>query len=56
MLFRSDLPQGPVSIPCGGTHAASLEETGGIQVTLTAEEGDGAVTVTMDTICVQPAG
>lgn len=51
-----DLPQGPVSIPCGGTHAASLKETGGIQVTLTAEEGDGAVTVTMDTICVQPAG
>ncbi|WP_104053387.1 MULTISPECIES: metal-dependent hydrolase [unclassified Arthrobacter] len=51
-----DLPGGTVSIPCGGTHAASLKETGGIQVTLTAEEGDGAVTVTMDTICVQPAG
>ena len=51
-----DLPGGTVSIPCGGTHAASLKETGGIQVTLTTEEGDGAVTVTMDTICVQPAG
>ncbi|MCC3266018.1 metal-dependent hydrolase [Arthrobacter gengyunqii] len=51
-----DLPEGTVRIPCGGTHAASLKETGGIQVTLTAEEGDGAVTVTMDTICVQPAG
>ncbi len=51
-----DLPDGPVRIPCGGTHAASLQETGGIQVTLAADEGDGAVTVTMDTICVQPAG
>ena len=51
-----DLPGGTVRIPCGGTHAASLKETGGIQVTLSAEEGDGAVTVTMDTICVQPAG
>ncbi|MDN3480716.1 metal-dependent hydrolase [Arthrobacter sp. APC 3897] len=51
-----DLPEGTVSIPCGGTHAASLQETGGIQVTLTATEGDGAVTVIMDTICVQPAG
>ena len=26
------------------------------QVTLTADAGDGAVTLTMDTICVQPAG
>ncbi|WAP52066.1 metal-dependent hydrolase [Arthrobacter sp. ATA002] len=51
-----DLPEGTVSIPCGGTHAASLLETGGIQVTLTASEGDGAVTVVMDTICVSPAG
>ena len=51
-----DLPEGTVSIPCGGTHAASLQETGGIQVTLTAAEGDGAVTLTMDTICVSPAG
>ncbi|MET4060840.1 alanyl-tRNA synthetase [Arthrobacter sp. UYP6] len=51
-----DLPDGTVRIPCGGTHAASLKETGGIQVTLTADEGDGAVTLTMDTRCVQPAG
>lgn len=51
-----DLPEGTVSIPCGGTHAASLQETGGIQVTLTAAERDGAVTLTMDTICVSPAG
>ena len=51
-----DLPEGTVSIPCGGTHAASLQETGGIQVTLTAAEGDGALTLTMDTICVSPAG
>ena len=51
-----DLPGGTVRIPCGGTHARSLQETGGIQVTLTAAEGDGAVTVTMDTICLSPAG
>ena len=51
-----DLPAGTVRIPCGGTHAQSLAETGGIQVTLTADDGDGAVTLTMDTICVQPAG
>nr|WP_237686263.1 metal-dependent hydrolase [Arthrobacter jiangjiafuii] len=51
-----DLPAGTVHIPCGGTHAQSLAETGGIQVTLTADAGDGAVTLTMDTICVQPAG
>ncbi|MBP3042233.1 metal-dependent hydrolase [Arthrobacter jiangjiafuii] len=51
-----DLPEGTVHIPCGGTHAQSLAETGGIQVTLTADAGDGAVTLTMDTICVQPAG
>lgn len=51
-----DLPDGTVSIPCGGTHVGSLKEAGGIQVTLTAAAGEGAVTLTMDTICVQPAG
>ena len=51
-----DLPGGTVSIPCGGTHAGSLRDVGGIQVTLSADPGEGAVTLRMNTVCVPPAG
>ena len=44
-----DLPGGTVSIPCGGTHLASLADITGITVRLSAETADGASEVVMDT-------
>lgn len=43
------LPEGTVSIPCGGTHVSSLAELVEVRVHLQAEEAAGAVVVTMDT-------
>lgn len=43
------LPEGTVSIPCGGTHVASLADLLEVRVHLQAEEAAGAVVVTMDT-------
>jgi alanyl-tRNA synthetase len=44
-----DLPDGRVSIPCGGTHIGSLETFERVTVTLDRADGDGAVVVTMRT-------
>ena len=44
-----DLPDGTVSIPCGGTHLSSLADITGITVRLSAETADGATEVVMDT-------
>ena len=44
-----DLPDGTVSIPCGGTHLSSLADITGISVRLSSETADGATEVVMDT-------
>ncbi|MCC9173935.1 metal-dependent hydrolase [Arthrobacter sp. zg-Y179] len=48
-----ELPDGTVSIPCGGTHLASLAAVSEIEVRLSCEPGEGAAEVVMDTICTQ---
>ena len=47
--WTCNLPDGPVSIPCGGTHLSSLADISGITVTLTAETANGATELVMDT-------
>lgn len=44
-----DLPDGRVSIPCGGTHIGALDAFQAVVVELAAEQGDGATSVTMRT-------
>ncbi|MCC3275492.1 MULTISPECIES: metal-dependent hydrolase [unclassified Arthrobacter] len=44
-----ELPDGTVSMPCGGTHLSSLADISGISVRLTSETLDGAVEVVMNT-------
>ena len=44
-----DLPDGRVSIPCGGTHIGSLDAFGEVTVALSSEVVDGATIVTMRT-------
>ncbi|MBX3094212.1 MAG: metal-dependent hydrolase [Cryobacterium sp.] len=44
-----ELPEGEVSIPCGGTHAASLGELGALRATLELSEVEGALVLTMTT-------
>ncbi|MDM7991256.1 metal-dependent hydrolase [Arthrobacter sp. zg-Y877] len=50
-----DLPGGPVSIPCGGTHLTSLASVSEIEVRLSCEPGEAAAEVVMDTICTRAA-
>lgn len=50
-----ELPGGTASIPCGGTHAESLAALGGISVSLTGEQTDGALIVRMVTEAVVPS-
>ncbi|WP_125613286.1 metal-dependent hydrolase [Specibacter cremeus] len=45
------LPGGAASIPCGGTHAASLAELAGLRADFTLGEADGTMTLTMTTRC-----
>ena len=45
----AELPGGQVRIACGGTHVSSLAELGGVVVTLTTEQVEGAVELTMET-------
>ncbi|MCC3272148.1 metal-dependent hydrolase [Arthrobacter zhangbolii] len=44
-----DLPDGTVSIPCGGTHSDSLARFSGIQVRLSLKTADGAAEMVMET-------
>ncbi|WP_083364783.1 alanyl-tRNA editing protein [Microterricola viridarii] len=44
-----ELPEGTVSIPCGGTHAHSLAELGETRVALSLDEADGTPVLTMTT-------
>jgi alanyl-tRNA synthetase len=45
----AELPGGPARIACGGTHVSSLTELGTVTVSLTTEQLDGAVGMTMET-------
>lgn len=45
----ASLPDGEASIPCGGTHVASLAELGGLTVSLTTEDADGTTVLRMVT-------
>ncbi len=45
----AELPGGQVRIACGGTHVSSLAELGAVTVTLTTEQVEGAVELTMET-------
>ncbi|PJJ71884.1 alanyl-tRNA synthetase [Diaminobutyricimonas aerilata] len=47
--WRAELPDGVVTIPCGGTHASSTDETGGITVGLETSAEEGAVRLVMTT-------
>lgn len=51
-LWVADLPDGAVSIPCGGTHLSSLSELSSISVVLTATADGGTPVVRMTTQCV----
>ncbi|RUQ98014.1 metal-dependent hydrolase [Labedella endophytica] len=44
-----DLPDGRVSIPCGGTHIGALDAFDAISVSFERDDADGAITVTMRT-------
>ncbi|UWX98791.1 metal-dependent hydrolase [Arthrobacter zhaoxinii] len=46
-----ELPDGTVSIPCGGTHLTSLAAVSAIGVRISAEPGEGAAEVVMETRC-----
>ncbi|WP_026550624.1 hypothetical protein [Arthrobacter sp. Br18] len=48
-FWECELPDGSVSIPCGGTHAQSLTRFAAIRVALTLEDVDGTSVVRMDT-------
>lgn len=43
------LPDGEARIPCGGTHARSLGELGRLRASLSLDEVDGAIVLTMAT-------
>lgn len=43
------LPEGEVSIPCGGTHATSLGALGSLEVTLALSDDNGTPVLTMET-------
>jgi hypothetical protein len=43
------LPEGEVSIPCGGTHARALGELGALRAKLTLEDDGGTTVLTMTT-------
>ncbi|MFI5084706.1 MAG: hypothetical protein ACHP7K_02125 [Actinomycetales bacterium] len=43
----ASLPDGEASIPCGGTHVASLAELDGLAVSFTAEDADGTTVLRM---------
>lgn len=45
----SELPDGRVSIPCGGTHIGALDAFEAISVSFEREDADGAIIVTMRT-------
>ncbi|MDQ6753508.1 MAG: metal-dependent hydrolase [Actinomycetota bacterium] len=45
----ASLPDGEASIPCGGTHVASLAELEGLTVSFTAEDADGTTVLRMVT-------
>ena len=45
----AELPGGHVRIACGGTHVSSLAELGAVTVTLSTEQLEGAVELTMET-------
>jgi len=47
--WRAELPDGPVEIPCGGTHLHSLGELASVTVRLDLAEADGALALTMNT-------
>jgi alanyl-tRNA synthetase len=47
--WECTLPEGEVSIACGGTHAASLAELNGLHATLTLSDDDGTAVLTMTT-------
>jgi alanyl-tRNA synthetase len=44
-----ELPEGTVSIPCGGTHVRALTELDAVMVTLTTMPVDGGVELEMRT-------
>ena len=48
-FWTTTLDGHPVSIPCGGTHVASLAELSDPQVTLHAQQGDAALELRMTT-------
>lgn len=47
--WRAVLPEGPVEIPCGGTHLHSLGELARVTVRLDLDEAEGALALTMNT-------
>jgi alanyl-tRNA synthetase len=47
--WRAELPDGPVEIPCGGTHLQALDELARVTVRLELDEAEGAVAITMHT-------
>lgn len=49
-LWRCELPEGTVELPCGGTHLRSLAELSGIGVELELTEAEGALELRMRTI------
>ena len=48
-LWVCTLPQGEVSIPCGGTHASALGELGALRAGLTLTDEGGTAVLTMTT-------
>ncbi|WP_193510333.1 metal-dependent hydrolase [Cryobacterium sp. BB736] len=46
----AELVDGEASIPCGGTHATSLAELEGLRATLTLDEVEGGLQLTMTTV------
>jgi alanyl-tRNA synthetase len=50
------LPEGEVSIPCGGTHASAVRELGALQAALTLSDDAGTTVLTMTTGQRIPAG
>jgi Ser-tRNA(Ala) deacylase AlaX len=47
--WQCSLPDGEVSIPCGGTHASSLRALGSLRATLTLSDDAGTTVLTMTT-------
>ncbi|HEX7833927.1 MAG TPA: metal-dependent hydrolase, partial [Pseudolysinimonas sp.] len=45
----AELPGGSARIACGGTHVSSLAELGAVTVSLTTEQLDGGIGMTMET-------